>query len=381
MASNLPHLSLTSAATIRVLCLKDVAGPCIHWPLAKSQCVCFRVSSTTQLTGPDRDGLMGYTLTMGPRDGLFLNTFLALFISWVGLESWALMCFVFHQLRSSDEPQDTLHHQLQVLLRSGLRDFQFFWQALRVGTAWDRFPNSRPRMVRPFRRLTPLALTAAIHGIAFAAASIYSANVATTDGEVVLHSKVCGLPNGTTENYKLSDLPNMKSFDDLQSLSALWIYGRWAYDQALDYAEGCYSHSPTTFDSCNKFVRKNLDSSYRTDDPCPFGDLCIAPATSVQTPVLDTHSDFGFNAPPAHRVGFRKRSTCAPLDIARVSTDWARLTVPLGIPWKLPPYHNASALVKTYRLGAQHYTPEPTPFTYASITNVTTADVKRYETL
>lgn len=60
----------------------------------------------------------GATITLGEREGGLLTAFIATFVTIVGAELWKISCYVFHQIRSKQEPQDGLYHQQQVILRT-----------------------------------------------------------------------------------------------------------------------------------------------------------------------------------------------------------------------------------------------------------------------
>lgn len=60
----------------------------------------------------------GETITLGEREGGLLTAFIATFVTIVGAELWTILCYICHQSRSKQEPQDGLHHQQQVILRT-----------------------------------------------------------------------------------------------------------------------------------------------------------------------------------------------------------------------------------------------------------------------
>jgi hypothetical protein len=64
-------------------------------------------------------------------------------------------------------------------------------------------------------------------------------------------------------------------------------------------------------------VRPNLNFSTNMNASCPFEyNLCAyndQSAFQMDTGHLDSHLDFGINAPPQNRIIFRRVSTCAPI--------------------------------------------------------------------
>jgi hypothetical protein len=311
----------------------------------------------------DKAAILGYTLTVESRSGIVLNTFLALFISWVGLETWSLLCFVIHQWRSTVECQDVIYHQLQVLLRAGLQDWQFAWKLARTAYSWSNSRNGK----HPIRRLAPLILLAFIHGVSFAVASILSAKVATTNGQALLHGAKYGIPNTTNIDFTYDQFLSMGKADVMDA-SALRILAQNIFQQTKAYVDGCYAHSPTSPNTCNNYIRTYFASTTSVSNTCIFhDDICLAPPVTFESDYIDTHSDMGLNASPQERISVRKRMSCTPIDAERFSSDWMARPILYGPPWNQT---NLTALVKSYYFGQLLHTGTEMNLTFA-ITNIT----------
>lgn len=65
-----------------------------------------------------RGRVLGQTLTLDREQANLLIAFTASFVVFVGARFWRIICLFLHQVYSTSEPRDTLHHQRQVLLRN-----------------------------------------------------------------------------------------------------------------------------------------------------------------------------------------------------------------------------------------------------------------------
>ncbi|KAF4304011.1 hypothetical protein GTA08_BOTSDO07955 [Botryosphaeria dothidea] len=82
-----------------------------------------------------------------------------------------------------------------------------------------------------------------------------------------------------------------------------------------DYAQQCYSENNLGTTDCNTYVKRRLEPMITRDATCPFPGLCQSENTSllIDTGFLNSHEDFGINAPPSERFTFRRVTHCAPL--------------------------------------------------------------------
>lgn len=169
---------------------------------------------------------------------------------------------------------------------------------MQVGWAWrSKIPNSVTRSL-------PLALVALVFWIGFLLAAILSAAASTSQGdEVLISSPYCGQLNFATTN--LTTVTNFYTDYATKSIS-----------DSVSYARSCYISEGTgrTWQDCSTFPVPRLPTTQRNSS-CPFdADICRAPAIQLDTGLMDSDLDFGTNAPPKNRIGFRKVISCAPVE-------------------------------------------------------------------
>lgn len=288
----------------------------------------------------DQPGILGATLTVSASTGILLSSFLALFISWAGMEVWSLLSFTIHQCRSRIVDSNALYHQQQVLLREDLTDWKFLWLILKTVGAWRKVKGVS------IRGSLVLALLAFLHAVLFTTASLFSASVATANGEVLVKSTNCGSPS-----LKLSVLTSSSELlqfkeDDINSLSSLYLYGNWMMEQSLAYSKNCYADTSASQDSCSSFITRSLASTVLTQQPCPFpGDICREPAISIDSGYIDSSQDLGINSKYFDRLKFRRSWSCAPIDGERYSSEAMTEAIPVG---GLSNPRNTTVVAKTY---------------------------------
>lgn len=70
-----------------------------------------------------RGRVLGATLTLDRQQANLLIAFTASFVVFVGSRFWHILCLFLHQIYSTSDLRDALHHQRQVVLRnSGTSD-------------------------------------------------------------------------------------------------------------------------------------------------------------------------------------------------------------------------------------------------------------------
>ena len=271
-----------------------------------------------------------------------MTTFLAVFITWVGLEIWSLLSYALHEYRSTPESQDALHYQQQVLLRSGLTDWKFLWRIIMTTSQW----RSSVRGLSSFRRSAPLATVALLHAILIAVASIFSSKIASTTGQVLVRSSKCGGP--ALSPFSALTLKQ----EDLPTESASYVMFQWITERSLSYSNACYGGVSSSGYSCNEFVRQHLDINVSNAVDCPFpSNVCITPAFSVETGYIDSDYHLGINAPASNRIGFRKKLTCASVNADDYTPGWTTEGPPQILP--SDPDLISGAAYKFYNFGKQ----------------------------
>jgi len=244
--------------------------------------------------------ITGLTLTTTLQNGGLLIAFLALFTTFTGTCFWTIVSFAIHQNMSRKTPQSALYHQKQAILRNSETSTAALWRLSRMSWAWRK-------VVIPlalFKSVSlPLVLSLATF-CAFNTAGVFSSRVATTrGGEVLLVGNRCATMNAsllTEQNFRLA-----------QSYLASRTRA------SANYESVCYRKSGSA-DSCRNFIRDTLPVTVTRSIPCPFPGkdrICYAPTAALRldSGFLNSHHDFGINAPPSSRFLYRTVTECAPI--------------------------------------------------------------------
>jgi len=98
------------------------------------------------------------------------------------------------------------------------------------------------------------------------------------------------------------------------------IFQKWESQRMnsfRDYAQNCYSNTPDPYQkACSTFVRPRLAHQVETNANCPFQEqMCLSKDKNIRidTGLLDSNDDLGFNAPQNKRIQFRRVDHYTPL--------------------------------------------------------------------
>ncbi|KAH8590047.1 hypothetical protein B0O99DRAFT_655110 [Bisporella sp. PMI_857] len=253
----------------------------------------------------------GGQITMAKDTAELLNIFIGIFLVFAEAGLWDLIsfwCFKFNrQLRkgSTGSLRDGLFHQQQTVLRNGGSPLSI---AMAYGQMWKAWGLRNPEVIT---RTWPLILTAMLSFIFFLVALPFITALALLDNqgvEVLIRSPNCGFWKAVFTNT-----------DTDTTASAIMTNQSW---EAVSYVDDCYeSDAPSTL--CDRFLpQRRLPTFEWSATPCPFDvDVCLDtdkfPAFKMQTEVLDSHKDFGINAPPNDRIKLQRTTICSPLNVTR----------------------------------------------------------------
>ena len=164
----------------------------------------------------------------------------------------------------------------------------------------------RSRAVSPFRRLLPILSLAILCICAFAVAGGFSTQITSAIGnEVLVVGNNCAIFN-----------PDALKTANSTGITRWAAYKTQLLSSAANYAQQCYSVSTSSFLGCSTLVRKRLSVQIDRNASCPFKDSICRTADGnlvLDTGYLDSHYDFGLNAPASNRFLFRQVIRCAPL--------------------------------------------------------------------
>ncbi|TID15568.1 hypothetical protein E6O75_ATG07896 [Venturia nashicola] len=245
---------------------------------------------------------LGATLTLPQQTAGILAAFLALYVSFAGGMFWKILAFAIHQLNTThpSKTNDWLHHKKQVLLKnSGSGSGRAAYVFLKLPFE----SSSSKASFKSVLRCLPLALLALATLVVFSVAGIFTSAITKTSGNSTLVlGPQCGGFLLKTVAGKINDQFIGKQLGDTKD--------------AAQYVNQCYQNSTSRL-ACKSYVRPSLNFTTNENASCPFvsgtcrmGDTA---AFSMDTGLLDSHVDFGINAPPENRVLFRRMATCAPI--------------------------------------------------------------------
>jgi hypothetical protein len=218
-------------------------------------------------TNHDKGTIMGATLTTTRQQGNLLIAFTGFLIPFVASRFWAIFCLILHRAYSTSESRDTIHHQRQVILRNSSSAESGFISLLRLLWAW----RHSKRKTKQYSRILPVVIFAIFSISAFSAAGGFSSQISTSAGDkVLLKGDNCGIP-----------------FSESTSDIAAESYSSQRLNDAVNYAQQCYTTKGSGILACNKFVTKSLPTDvWDYHSNCPFQDhICQENGTSVR---LDT---------------------------------------------------------------------------------------------
>ncbi|KAI0006574.1 hypothetical protein F4779DRAFT_620499 [Xylariaceae sp. FL0662B] len=241
--------------------------------------------------------VVGSTLTLTQDNASLLIAFVAFFVTVVSTYLWKIICFSLHASYSSEQRRDILHHQRQALIRNSSGPAASAFKLIWLTWAWRKLTNA-------WWRLLPLFICTSVLAAGLALASGFSSRIATGN-EVLLSGTNCGM------------VVNGGSVDNPELINYYWPHQSNTITSAANYASQCYSNTTTSraLQGCGTFVKQKLPFSVNRDAPCPFQGLCKSGSSSLMldTGYLNSHDDFGINAPENERFLFRRVLQCAPL--------------------------------------------------------------------
>lgn len=245
----------------------------------------------------------GATLTLPQQTAGILAAFLALYVSFAGGLLWKILAFAIHQVNTTHPSitKDWLHHQKQVLLKnsgSGSGTAAYVFLKLPFESS-----SSKPSF-KSIMRCLPLALLALTTLVVFSVAGIFTSAITKTSGNstLVLGPNCGGYFMKTVVEGKVDGQFIGKQLGDTKD--------------AAQYVNQCYQNSTSRL-ACQSYVRSSLGFSTNQNASCPFASgtcrMGDTAAFSMDTGLLDSHADFGVNAPRENRILFRRMATCAPI--------------------------------------------------------------------
>ncbi|KAI1112279.1 hypothetical protein F5Y14DRAFT_463742 [Nemania sp. NC0429] len=241
--------------------------------------------------------ILGSTLTLSRDNANLLIGAVTFFITIVAVYIWKIISFSLHAYYSDPGPRDGLYHQRQAIIRNSSSAAGTVLSLVNIIWAWRKVTKS-------WLRLLPLLLLTILTALGLALASIFASRVAT-GSEVLPTGSGCGMVVPDLSDPSLSQV-----FTDYTP------YLADSLTQASIYASQCYEGSSSSSMGCGIFVKPQLKAEkIDANTSCPFPTLCQTEDSNllIDTGLLNSHDDFGINAPEDERFLFRMTVACAPL--------------------------------------------------------------------
>jgi hypothetical protein len=243
--------------------------------------------------------LLGATITLPMRWANILISVLTLSVALSASSFWAIAAYLLHHSLINRKDTTVIALQHQVILRNSKAPFDTLWDIIKVYLTWRKRSTSGA-MWRPFLH----AGFALLVWISFIAAGVFVSNVASnayTNIETLLVPNNCGSWHFDISTQAGIGARSSKMLRDT-------IRGR-------AYAGSWYDNSSTSLGAVSLFPVNSLPYDTTAGTSCPFSvSRCLKgqnTSFSMGTPLIDSHSMFGINAPEKDRVQFQKNVTCA----------------------------------------------------------------------
>jgi hypothetical protein len=253
-----------------------------------------------------RSPSLGATLTLHTRSANILISALTVFVTICTTCFWIIAAYLLHQIIIRRKTTDVVGLQHQVILRNSSSPLGSLWDIIKVQAAWRN--GSIPKIKR---RTLGLAIPALLIWLLFSIASLFVSEIASKGSggtEVLLVPNNCGV-----YHY------NNSAPDHVGSLGAQLAKTNRDTIRARAYAGSFYDVSSSSVTQQSVFAVDAIPYKNITNTSCPFeSSRCLEPkgAFSIGTPLLDSHSIFGINAPKNDRVQIQKNATCSVLQVA-----------------------------------------------------------------
>lgn len=153
------------------------------------------------------------------------------------------------------------------------------------------------------RTLPALALSGLCFCLFTVAAGLSSSISSGVGNEVLLDGHGCGVV------YTGSSTP--------ETVSSLHGYVSQTINNAVNYAQECYSSNATGNFDCTNFIKDHLPGTMDDQAGCPFQEgMCRSNQSNLflDSGYLDSREHFGLNTPGDQRILFRTTMHCAPVN-------------------------------------------------------------------
>jgi hypothetical protein len=208
-----------------------------------------------------------------------------------------------------------MYHQRQAMLRNAANPESSIMTLMYLLWAWRKSP------LQGLARFGPVLTAAFIFLVGFAVASGFSATVtAGIENEVLVDGRNCAVFNQRAA-VEIKQQNYTKFVEVLPTFIGKLIEN-WS-----NYAQQCYNRDLGTakysLGMCGTFVQRQLPYTINRRAICPFNPaICKSQNRNllIDSGLLDSHIDFGINAPQSQRFQYRRVLHCAPIKTSGYTT-------------------------------------------------------------
>lgn len=296
-----PHLHKSILSKQRPNC-----GLCTPYPTVWQGACCevMAANSSSIYTGMwvnwSHGYILGSTITLSGRNGALLTAFISTFIAIVGGQLWKILCYILHQCRVSQEPNDGLYYQQQNVLRNSNTP---------GGAAWSfvlQFWHWRGRAHHWLTRSLPWVLFSISYLVIFAVLSVFGSSevVKAAGQDRLIRASQCG--------YWAVNETAPRSFETRTQNDS---------QNAAIYARNCYGGTVDPL-KCNIYATSHIKWDGREAE-CAFKEgICLGNNSyQMDTGFIDSHYELGINTPEKERLRYRRVTTCSVLDAQSYASE------------------------------------------------------------
>ncbi|KAH7112542.1 hypothetical protein B0J11DRAFT_573000 [Dendryphion nanum] len=252
--------------------------------------------------------VMGKTITTDTKTGNVVIALLAVTTAFGTTHLWNLAAFAYHQSRTKIKSADGLYRQQQALLRTLPTPSSIISEYVKLWWAW------RGTADKAFLRSTPQIFLGSLFTVATIVSGVFSSYIVSSFGvPVLVNSPNCEVFN---LNSKYSKFPETTSRVGISEYtSEVQILGN-------SYAKACYQNEKFSQlpEGCGVFVQPKVAFD-QLRVKCPFQNQICAkidqPGVSFDSGLFDLNDVLGTNLPSDERIRFRRKTTCAVLDLEK----------------------------------------------------------------
>ncbi|OAA38475.1 hypothetical protein BBO_07113 [Beauveria brongniartii RCEF 3172] len=271
----------------------------------------------------------GSRITMKKDTADLLNIFLGIFIIFIEAAFWGYLSLALFFINHRRQRRDALHHQLQAAFRNVGSSLGTLTTLFKFWKVWGWFACWRRASLPAVAAIVCLAFF--VGGMPF----ILAKSLLDNQGVEILIRNLanCGFWAA--------------AFTNSSTTAAALLVNQSR--EAVSYVDLCYNEN-TPSNACDyHLATRRLPTLAVFPARCQFSpEACFYknqyPSFQWQTDQLDSHVHFGINAPPRDRILLQRTTTCAPLDVDRVSNyeSIAKPAYHIDVAWSHPANGSAS---------------------------------------